>query len=663
MKEWSALKKLIYLHAAVLGGSGTEEKTVSSSTSPFSLVDAVAHAIISLTQTGKCDQASTPTPTSPVPIKCNNGTLGMVDRDLPSGYKRVLGYSCDNNSMWEITDFHLRGSDTIRISFAATAACNVFGCYQGTEATDNYDLYVSTTSGSKYLRYGSGTYLSYWSAANLGQRFDVVFTPTGTQGMPEDSTWTAKTFTSANDLLIGSTTTSGTSSKLKGNLYGDFVVENGGAERLHLIPCERVSDNVLGYFDTVGETFYEPYTGFTSAVSLGYDGSHYELETVGTPEVITLNGTHKSGLPSGYTLVNGLTNASSTKLMTGLADDTEDAAYEIRVKPSTGSWYIFQSRGSNESIRGLSGANTGNKIQASLSVAVASDISRDTSHTYFIRIWRKDGTTGIYVKDETTGETATNTDTYEDFTAGTAELGLWGQSQNTVASGNTIYEARLYKNGALVMDYVPCTYNGTAGFYDLVSRSFKTPDAGTVTAGSTVTDPILTAHTASAEDLLAVGTAADTQEIISGAVTRNIGVKVFDGTEQFGSSSAYGQAYYVTSASSAWGAAKALVSCTHFEGKAPAGSAEADGTCFFNASGHFYFRTDDYATATAFKEYLAAQYAAGTPVILLYPLATPTTESVDAQHLTTEAGTNTITVTAEVSGISLTCVYKGTASS
>ena len=196
--------------------------------------------------------------------------LKMVDDELPAGYKRVLGFSCNNNALWKITGFKLRGSDTVRISFSVTQACNVWGCYQGADATDNYDLYVSTTANSKYLRYGNGTYLSYWSSADLGERFDVVFSPKGTQGMPQDSTWTEIEFESQNDLLIGSTTTTGTSSKLRGNLYGDIIVDG----RLKLIPCERVSDGVLGYYDTYSATFYEPEAGFTGAVSLGYVGSH-----------------------------------------------------------------------------------------------------------------------------------------------------------------------------------------------------------------------------------------------------------------------------------------------------------------------------------------------------------------------------------------------------
>ncbi len=211
--------------------------------------------------------------------KTENGTydvtnLAQVVVDVPSGgggelpaaYRRVLGFKCNNNAMWEIAGFHLKGSDTVRISFSVEAACNIFGCYQGGSADDNYDIYASLSAGSKYLRYGSGTYLSYFSPSNLGKRFDVVLTPTGSSGMPNDSTWTAQTFTSDNNLIIGSTTIGGSSSKLQGNLYGEVVVDG----RLNLIPCERIADGVLGYYDTYSETFYPPYTGYTGAVSLGY---------------------------------------------------------------------------------------------------------------------------------------------------------------------------------------------------------------------------------------------------------------------------------------------------------------------------------------------------------------------------------------------------------
>ena len=441
---------------AMLGVSGGGTATTVTGVSPLALALAMNGSLTSLTQTGKCAQASTPTPSAPVDIKCNNGAFKMVDDELPSGYKRVLGFSCNNNAMWQIAGFKLKGSDTVRISFSVSAACNVFGCYQGTDATDNYDLYASVSAGSKYFRYGNGTYLSYFSPENLNKRFDVVYTPTGSTGMPTDSTWTAKTFTSANDLLIGSTTTTGTSSKLVGNLYGDFIVDG----RLHLVPCERVSDGVLGYYDTYSEAFYEPYTGFTGAVSLGYDGSHYSLAVVGTPEVITL------------------------------------------------------------------------------------------------------------------GE-----------------------------------------------------------------------------------------QTASAVDLLGVGDYADTQEIISGAVTRNVGIYLITGNEEGWSRyNAYKYTLPISDLLTSYrtypDVPRALL-CTHFAEDSTSGTNRMwkQGT----AGDRVFFEMHDLEedSAETMKAWAAAQYAAGTPVIVIYPLAEQTTESVAGQPLHTHKGAeNVITVTAEVSDISLTAVYK-----
>lgn len=271
----------------LLGSSGTPTPTwqdiILKGSTALTLVNAKANSLAYLKAYGDIDIDGTPTPTTPALLKCNNGAYKMVDDELPEGYKRVLGYTCDNNVLWQITDFHLRGSDTVRISFSINAACNVWGCYQGTSATDNYDLYATVSSGGKYLRYGDGTYSSYFAPSDVGKRFDVVYSPTGTSGMPEDSTWTEMEFESANDLLIGSTTLTGTSSKLKGNLYGNFVVDN----RLKLIPCERVSDNSLGYYDTYSETFFEP-TG--TPTSMGYDGSHYQLIVDGITETVQVHG-------------------------------------------------------------------------------------------------------------------------------------------------------------------------------------------------------------------------------------------------------------------------------------------------------------------------------------------------------------------------------------
>ena len=392
----------------------------------------------------------------------------MVDAELPSAYKRVLGFTCNNNAMWQIPDFYLRGSDTVRVSFSVTAACNVWGCYHSTSATNNYDLYVATTTGAKYLRYGNKTYPSSFMGDDLDKRFDCVFTPTGTQGMPVDSEWEELEFEATNDLMIGSTSPTSSSAKLRGNFYGDFIVEDNNGDRLHLVPCERASDSVLGWYDLVGETFYEPREGYDGAVSLGYDYTHNVPRIVGTAEVLTVS-----------------------------ASGAED-------------------------------------------------------------------------------------------------------------------------------------------------------------------------QTASVADLLSVGNFEDTHEIIHGVVTRNCGVVVLTGEESWSKSSS-GNAYFTKVQGSKRSNTNLVGLSTHFVGSTASTANMPDNSVKFTYAtsiandGIVLIKKNDCEDAAAFKEFLKGQYDAGTPVVVVFPLAEPTTEHVAAHYLTASAGTNTISVTAEVSGINLECKYKTSA--
>lgn len=167
---------------------------------------------------------------------------------LPGAYRRLKGIVFDGG-VYYATTYRLRGEDTLRFSFLVTATCNVLGCYTTSSATTNYSLYAHTTSPTaKYLRYGNGTYNSYVA---LNHRYDVVITPTGSHGMMTDSEWTAKTFEAESNLLIGTTSTGATSSKLVGTLFGDIEVDG----RALFIPVERIADGEIGYYDVFNDTF------------------------------------------------------------------------------------------------------------------------------------------------------------------------------------------------------------------------------------------------------------------------------------------------------------------------------------------------------------------------------------------------------------------------
>ena len=63
----------------------------------------------------------------------------------------------------------------------------------------------------------------------------------------------------------------------------------------------------------------------------------------------------------------------------------------------------------------------------------------------------------------------------------------------------------------------------------------------------------------------------------------------------------------------------------------------------------------------AWEQYLADQYAAGTPVIVVYPLATPTAESVAGQTLQVADGDNILEITqASLPDLELEAKYKKT---
>ena len=151
--------------------------------------------------------------------------------------------------------------------------------------------------------------------------------------------------------------------------------------------------------------------------------------------------------------------------------------------------------------------------------------------------------------------------------------------------------------------------------------------------------------------LLSVGDYKDEAEIINGGVTHRIGFHVFDGTETFTKSTAYGQAFLINAASAAWGADRTKeVLCTHFLGLPQVKSSQDDNTCFFNQTGHFYFRVTDNSDTDAFKAWLAEQYASGTPVIVFFVFDTEITEYTTSHNIQQSIGTNIVSTSTEVNG-------------
>lgn len=165
---------------------------------------------------------------------------------------------------------------------------------------------------------------------------------------------------------------------------------------------------------------------------------------------------------------------------------------------------------------------------------------------------------------------------------------------------------------------------------------------------------------ATCEPLLAVGDYTDVQSILDGVVTRNVGVMVLDGTENWTEKDQYNRvSLQITDMLDSTSPRSLPAFCNYFENlhNGEPISTIAAGQFYLAAPKRVYFHISQ-ATAADFKQWLAAQYAAGTPVIIIYPLATATTESVAGQALQVQAGDNTLEITqASIDGLELEAKY------
>ena len=189
------------------------------------------------------------------------------------------------------------------------------------------------------------------------------------------------------------------------------------------------------------------------------------------------------------------------------------------------------------------------------------------------------------------------------------------------------------------------------------------------TDGTTETIKDSLNNTATAENLLSAGTYKDVQEVISGSVTRNVGIKVLDGTENWEYQSQYARFRLPILADNfiSIGLRITPFVTTHFISVSDGRhiSEVPNNACYSGILNitddySFYIKTTDFTSTKSWTQFLQQQYANGTPVIIVYPLETPTTETVTEQSMNIQKGTNIIEVTeASLDDLELEAKYKG----
>lgn len=579
---------LLYLTLSGGGGGGGSTETTVIGISPLALVNAVSAELVSLEKKGKCvlepkafidsvtqygkvDQSKNPSVSAPVYPTINNGTLAFVDDELPSEYRRLLDIKFDGD-FWYATEDHLTGDDDVTMTLSDTSSSgqNVFGAYAGTgSGTKNFSLYIygGGSTSNCYFRYGEQLVRPRFGS---GKR-TITFGKSGTDGFLQDVTTsiTPETFISNSELYIGMLPNS-SSASFTGRIVDSIFV----SERLKYIPCERASDNFIGYYETHNGVFIEP-TGTGVPTTSGYDASHMSLKVIGDPEMLII----------GHDLV-----------------------------PAVGANYGGFIRAGNPSEE---------KPRGSINLVSG------WCYTEFIPVLPEtDYVTVVSIFESATGAGLCY---YEDQTLESCLGGVTNQRQ-----GGKIFEFTTPEN---------CHY---------VRFSWKSKN---VNDGSMYKKSDYRLLNASVSDLYAVGDYKDEHEIISGAVTRNIGIKVFDGTEDWEFVGSYFRLDGMFSDAIPYSSESPAIICTHFIGRTPKTSASgmADGDIklgYTSTYDRLYLKYAAAADVEALKSFLANQYATGTPVIVLYPLAESVTEQVDPQPFVVESGTE-ITVKSLISDIEI----------
>lgn len=636
---------------AYLGSSLVYQKIHSSKISGIAPLTFQANAgdIRSLIQYGKCEQRN----------------------DLPPGCVEIE-YLESTGTQYIDTGIVVSSTDNMFIDFQKTTSHSYQAFYAGRRTTaNNATSYSLGQINSKFDgRLGSGT-LGYGTSINLNRHTLELDPVNGNVIQDSSTTASCGSFASSNlTVYLFGVNTNGAAGYSQHPIR---VFEFSISDKIHLIPV-RVGPVGYMYDRVSGQLFGNSGTG---DFILGPD----VVPTPDKPIDIWCNNgilkaKHQSGLPLGYTRLDYIESTGTQYIDTGVIPNQDSRIFLDVLIPRlyTGACSFggsangsltpgFIVYGDNTTYKTASVYNNSDVIASSISYAANVRYTIDLNKNIYTVY---NGATRKYYYSHPTGNFQL-----------TQPIELFRINISTPRYGQfRLYQSRIYQDDVLVRHYIPSkNYNNEIGLYDLVTNTFFiNSGTGYFTAGSETQDPIVvyadgtpevltisatgqSTQTATAKNLLQTGDYKDTQDIISGHITRKVGILVLDGTEswQLATQTDLMQ-FYISSTQGVIANNVSLISTITPYGCTVATRTQYDFGCFSDASGNLCFQMKGSSTLTtvpAWRSFLVNQYNAGTPVIIVYPLATETTESVTAQHLTTTSGENTIDITANVSDISV----------
>ena len=614
-----------------------------------------------------------------------------VQRNLPEWYTQV-DYIQSNGDEYLETGIKVDDSDTVDFYWRVANTWSIFAFSQWASGDGQaYQLANATSSSTPWIVFDIENYNPYrvltWVSAQtadmlhiriVGKEIFIDGTSYWTSG------WSLTTPTSDLRLFISST---GTPSK---SFMWRFTVE----WKIDLIPCKRDNDDEVWMYDLVSWTFV------ANAWTWAFTAWSEITPSPSAPIDITSNNgaikaKHQSGLPLWYTLLDSVTWDGLVWINTWLtlqAGDEIDMDYEWLWTPAwQSSDRFFFGTANADTSKGWCWAElySSNWTSVSWYARFSSLSSTNTKTDMSTQLtWHLTLKQESFTVNNVEILTPSYAWTFQDTTL--TYFGRFNPTEETFTWAYLKVSEFTVKNNWVYRYYgIPCKNSSNViWMYDLVSWTFSTKVwTWTFTAGNTVSDPIEIytdwtvetiedglSNTATAEMLLSIwDDYVDEQEILTGDVTREVWTLVLDWTEDRASTSSW-TGYKIYSVPMTWcwtitDWSARTGYCTHFNNYIwdtnPNYSAAPMYSYWQNATWvYLRFKVDDtnFADLTDLTNWLKAQYAAWTPVIVVYPLATTTTESVTGQTMDIQAWSNTIEITqASIDNLWLYAKYKATA--
>lgn len=590
-------------------------------------------------------------------------------RNLPDNYiERQFIYMMDESYL--LTDIVPTYDGRVEMDFQTTTIPSGAVSLLGGRTATYGGLFFAKSSGNVWFvdAFGTSSGARYDLSAPLSNNTRYKFTFNNKVATLESggTTLFTNTFTGENAngaaLAINGYNSAGSITGSTAGIYlYSFKVWNGQGELvMNLVPAvQKGTVPVVGFYDTVSGTFKTATAGTFAAGG----------EAVPTPDtpmdIVCNNGVlkarHASGLPLGYTLLDYIQSSGTQYIDTGAYIST---GYKVRVKayatsiPTTTAFFgctsVADASDAKKGIYRLIGGTINRCAWGNGGGSVVGNLpGNDAVNTWYDMVCDN----GVWTINDTLFATCPES-------SFTSEYSMWLFDRNTDGTVGLPASCRISvcqiwdNNGQMIRNFVPAkNSSNVVGMYDLVSEQFFTNQGtGDFTAGTAVSDPVeiytdgtveqvtdSDGLTATAEMLLSVVDYKDTQEVLSGSITKNIGIKVMTGDEAFqvGTNGWISEDTITDNLNAIY-----TPICTHFAGTDTTPTANSNTVRVYYTSQNIprvYFGVDKtiYTSDTVFKQFLKDQYNAGTPVIIIYPLATATTETVTPQVLEKEPITQT----------------------